>query len=319
MSCIRRFIFLVLAIAVVVAGMLLAAGLPQATAGSDYAAPPKSTSSANFVTPTGRSGTAVNAAVPDPCLVDPDYPGCSGASDPPLKHPHPHPHPDWTPEPHHPSEPHFYIPPIHPIRPIPIPPICQATVPNLVNLTQDQARRAVTDVGLALGSYQSGNYRIASQTPVAGTRVLCGWFISVTVDQPPPPPPPLPPPPPSVEIPAPDPPPAVVVPLPPPMVPPAVPVSRIDPLPWFWPVIIALLVLSAALLLGLLLLLTARARKGPKWVHTHVRAVAAVAEATPGASVEVMESRTDHSAPPCVVRLEPHADSGLQVLEEVGR
>ena len=87
-------------------------------------------------------------------------------------------------------------------------------------------------------------------------------------------------------------------------------------MPWFWPLIIALLALCAALLLALLLLLAARARKGPKWVHDHVRAVAA---ATPGASVEVMEPRTEHSAPSCVVRLEPHADSGLQVLEEVRR
>lgn len=97
---------------------------------------------------------------------------------------------------------------------------------------------------------------------------------------------------------------------------PAVPLSRLDPMPWFWPLIIALLGLCAALVLGLLLLLAARARKGPKWVHAHVRAVAA---ATPGPGVDVMESRAERSAPTCVVRLEPHADSGRQVLEEVSR
>jgi hypothetical protein len=187
-------------------------------------------------------------------------------------------------------------------------PICQATVPNLVDQTEDQARGALAAVGLALSSDQPGNNRVASQVPVAGTRVLCGWFVTVIVDQSPPPPP--------ADVPTADPPPAVVVPLPLPVVPPAVPVSPLQPIPWFWPVSIALLVLCAALLLGLLLLLAARARKRPKWVHAHVWAAAGTSS---GARVDVMESRTDHSARPCVVRLVPHADSGLQVLEEMDR
>jgi hypothetical protein len=162
MASIRRFICWVLAVAAVVAGMLLAAGLTQATAGPDYATPPRSTSSVNFVTPPARSGTAVNAAVNNPCLVNPDDPSCSDYSDPPPKPPHP----PWSPPPHHPTQPHFYIPPTHPIQPIPVPQVCQATVPDLVNLTQDQARRAVAAVGLALGSSQPGNNRIVSQVPV---------------------------------------------------------------------------------------------------------------------------------------------------------
>jgi PASTA domain len=185
---------------------------------------------------------------------------------------------------------------------------CQATVPNLINRTEDEARQTLATVGLGLGSDPPGNNRVVSQVPVAGTRVLCGWLVTVTVDQPPPPP--------LVEVPAAaDPPPALVVP-PPVVIPPAAPVSRIEPFPWFWPVIIALLLPSAALLLLLLLLLAVRARKGPKWVRAHVRAVPGAA---PNAGIEVRESRTDHSAPPCVVRLESHADSSQQVLEVVGQ
>lgn len=293
MSSIRRFTCWVLAVAAVVAGMLLAAGSTKARAGPDHAALPQSGSSANF---PGPSRTAINAAVAHPCSADD-----SNCSDPPLTRQ------PWR----HRRHDHFRIPPIYPV---PVPPVCQATVPNLVNLPEDRARRAVAAVGLVLMSNHPGNNRIVSQVPVAGTRVLCGWAVAVTVEQPPPPPPPPAPSP--VEIASPDPPPAVVVPPPPIVVPPAVAVPRIDPMPWFWPLIIALLALCAALLLGLLLWLAARARKGPKWVRAHVHAVASAAA---GPSVDVMEPRTDHSAPPCVVRLEPHADSGQQVLEEVGR
>jgi hypothetical protein len=91
------------------------------------------------------------------------------------------------------------------------------------------------------------------------------------------------------------------------------PVARKDffqLVPWFWPVIVALILLGV----GLLIFRAVRGRQRQKWVHAHVRAVAGTA---PGVGVEVMESRTDHSPPTCVVRLEPRADSGTQVLEEV--
>jgi hypothetical protein len=324
MSSIHRFLSWVFAIAAVVAGMLLAAGSIQAAAGTEYTAAPKSASFAKFV-PSDWSATAADAALSNRCQ-DPYCTGSgSGSSNPPPRKPNPPPRKqDRIPQRRdfHPPPPHFRIPhidPPPPIRPIPVIPICEATVPNLINLTEDRARQAVAAVGLALMSDHPGNNRVLSQTPFAGTRVLCGWTIAVTVDPPPLSPPPPPPPPPSsppVEISSPDPPPAVVAPPPPVVVPPTVPVSRIDPLPWFWPMIIALLALCAALLLGLLLLLFLaardRARRGPKWVHTHVRVIAA---ADPGPSVEVVEPRTEHSAPTCVVRLEPHDDSGLQVLE----
>lgn len=87
--------------------------------------------------------------------------------------------------------------------------------------------------------------------------------------------------------------------------------------PWFWPVIVALILLGVGLLVLLVVPLIFRAvrgRQGQKWVRAHVRVVA---RTDPGVGVEVMESRTDHSPPTCVVRLESHADSGTQVLEEV--
>jgi hypothetical protein len=87
-------------------------------------------------------------------------------------------------------------------------------------------------------------------------------------------------------------------------------VSFAELIPLLWLAIIMLILL----IVGLLVLLVDQVRKGPKWVHAHVRAVVGVA---PGVGVEVMESRTDSSPPTCVVRLEPRADSGTQVLEEV--
>lgn len=312
MSSLRRVICWVLGVAAGVAGMLVVAGSMHATIGPGYEAVPKSGAFTNFVTLPSPSRAAVDIVTrpppppSDPCLVHPHDPGCSDSSEVvPHPHPHPHPHPYPFPYPH--PHPYPHGPDIPYIPPIRIPPVCQAIVPNLINLTEDQARRAVTAVGLTLVSDHPGNNRILSQTPFAGTKVLCGWTIAVTVDVPPPAP---------VEIPSPEPAPVIVLPPPPTVVPPAIPVSHLDPMPWFWPLIFALLALCAALLLGLLLLLTTRARKGPKWVHAHVRAVAA---ATAGPGIDVMESRTDHSPPTCAVRLEPNPDRGQQILEEVNR
>jgi hypothetical protein len=305
MSSINRPIRWVFAVALVMAAMLLAAGSTEATAGPDYANPPKTTFSAKFMIARVPSGTAAHVARnnPDCTHGDDNSSYCSVYPDPP-KYQYIPPQRYYPPKRYRP--PRIYIPPI--------PPICQKTVPNLIDRTESEARQALAAIGLRLGTDQPGNKRVVSQTPNAGTRVVCGWMVAVTVYRPPPPPPPPPPPLPPVEVlPADSPPPLIAPPL---VVPPAVPVSRIDPIPWFWPLVIALLLLSAALLAGLLLLLAAQARKGPKWVRAHVRAVAG---AVPAPGVEVMESRTDHSAPPCVVRLESHADSGLQVLEEVGR
>jgi hypothetical protein len=126
-------------------------------------------------------------------------------------------------------------------------------------------------------------------------------------------PPPAPVVPPPVYVP---PPPAPVAPPPAPVVPPPVPVVfELTPL-WLWPVFTGLSLLTLGLLILLLILHVVQNRKGEKWVRAHVEAVAGAA---PGAGVEVMESRTDHSPPTCIVRLEPRADSGTQVLEEVRR
>jgi hypothetical protein len=103
------------------------------------------------------------------------------------------------------------------------------------------------------------------------------------------------------------------------VVPPAPPVvqSPVDPvvqlIPRWWP-IPALLTLLVA---GLLVSRVIRAQKEQqkqKGAHTDVRAVVG---ADPGTDVEVMQSRTDRSPPTFVVRIEPRADSGTQVFEEV--
>lgn len=98
--------------------------------------------------------------------------------------------------------------------------------------------------------------------------------------------------------------------------PPATSMSFSKLIPWLWSMIFALILLGAGLLalLGLLARSAVRSRQQQKWVQTHVQAVAG---AVPGVDIEVMESRTDHSPPTWVARLEPHADSGRQVLEEV--
>jgi hypothetical protein len=81
-----------------------------------------------------------------------------------------------------------------------------------------------------------------------------------------------------------------------------------------WLVIVALILLGVGLLARLMVLHALRNQHGQKWARARIQLVAG---ADPGVGVEVMESRTDHSPPTCVVRLQPYADSGTQILEEV--
>jgi hypothetical protein len=90
---------------------------------------------------------------------------------------------------------------------------------------------------------------------------------------------------------------------------PAVPIAERTPL---WPVTAAALILLGA---GLVAPRALRARRGPKWVRTHVRIVAGPASAS---DVEVTHPRADRP-PTHVVRIEPHPDRGTQILEEVNR
>jgi hypothetical protein len=90
---------------------------------------------------------------------------------------------------------------------------------------------------------------------------------------------------------------------------PTVPIAERAPL---WPVAAAALILLGA---GLVAPRTLRARRGPKWVRTHVRIVAGPASAS---DVEVTHPRADRP-PTHVVRIEPHPDRGTQILEEVNR
>ncbi len=86
-----------------------------------------------------------------------------------------------------------------------------------------------------------------------------------------------------------------------------VPVSERTPV---WVVAAALILLGAALLIPR----SVRARRRPSWVRTHVRVVARTG---PARDVKFTQSLADPSTPTCVVRLEPHADGGKQVLVEV--
>jgi len=108
-------------------------------------------------------------------------------------------------------------------------------------------------------------------------------------------------------------------PVPPVALPPAVPVvqapvarqSFFPLISWFWPVLVALI--PMVLLIALFALHAIRYRHGQKWARTHVKVVG---DADPDAGLEVMESCIDRSLPTCVVRLEPHVDSGTQICEE---
>jgi hypothetical protein len=122
-----------------------------------------------------------------------------------------------------------------------------------------------------------------------------------------PPPPPAPPVVPAVSPPAPPAPPAALAPSPH-VVPAAFDLTRL------WRFAVALILLGIGLLVALLVLLASQVQKGQKWVRAHVHVVAGAA---PSTVAEIMESRTDRSPPTCVVRIQPHADSGTQVLEGV--
>jgi hypothetical protein len=100
--------------------------------------------------------------------------------------------------------------------------------------------------------------------------------------------------------------------------PPVAPVSVSNLISWLWIGLILLILLGVglvALLVGQLSRVV-RARQDQQWVQAHVEAVAGAAS---GVGVEVMESRTDFSPPTLAVRIEPHADSGTQILEEARR
>jgi hypothetical protein len=84
-------------------------------------------------------------------------------------------------------------------------------------------------------------------------------------------------------------------------------------IPWWWP-IPATLTLLALLIAGVLVSRAIRAQQDQKGIPPDVRAVIG---AVSGIDVEVMQSRADRSSPTCVVRIQPRADSGTQVLEEV--
>lgn len=97
---------------------------------------------------------------------------------------------------------------------------------------------------------------------------------------------------------------------------PVEPVGSVRLIPRLRQLIVALIWLGVGLLLLLIGILVSRAVRGRQeqnGVPAHIQAVAGAAS---GTVVEVMESRTDGSRSTFTVRIEPHADSGTQVLEE---
>jgi PASTA domain len=83
--------------------------------------------------------------------------------------------------------------------------------------------------------------------------------------------------------------------------------------PW-WPIAAAAL----ATLLGAALSAhqVTRSSRDRGWLRRHMRLVP---RAAPAPGLDITESRTEMESPTLVVRLEPHADGGIQVLEEVPR
>jgi hypothetical protein len=75
---------------------------------------------------------------------------------------------------------------------------------------------------------------------------------------------------------------------------------------------------AASILLAAVLLVAphAWARRGPRWVRTHVRAVAGPGV---GGGVEIVRPAGGPSPPTCVVGFEPHADPAAVALLEVDR
>ena len=84
-----------------------------------------------------------------------------------------------------------------------------------------------------------------------------------------------------------------------------------ESIPW-WTIVTLLVLLVAVLLVWYAL----RVQRAKEWVRAHVR-VALGGTTDVGAQVE--ESRTIGSPITCVVRIEPHADNGTHVIQEVAR
>lgn len=204
-------------------------------------------------------------------------------------------------------------------------------VPNLVGLDVDVVPSILVSGGLALGQVAGTGEVVRSQNPAAGSRVPSGSAVNVSLEAVVPPPRP-------VEVPnlvratvdeaqaaltaaglvlgnnpggggtveSQEPTAGTLVPAGSPV---TITLSR--PTPW-WPAAVLAVLLGVALLAPRML----RSRIDRRWVRAHVRATPGAA---PGFGVKVTEQPPSTSPPTHVVRLEPHPDSGTQVLEEVGR
>ncbi|HEU4541996.1 MAG TPA: PASTA domain-containing protein, partial [Jiangellaceae bacterium] len=206
-------------------------------------------------------------------------------------------------------------------------------VPNVVGLDVADASDVLAAQGLELGDQVGDGDIVRSQNPDAGSLVPPGSLVSISLDSTVPPPPPL------VAVPdltgltledagatvaaaglalgngadgdgkvqAQDPAPGTLVPVGTAV---TLTLASSTETPW-WPVAatVALLLAVASAAFK-----STRPRRDRRWLRKHMRLVPGTASAP---EFDVREPRTEQAAPTLVVRLQPRADAGMQVLEEV--
>ena len=207
-------------------------------------------------------------------------------------------------------------------------------VPNVVGLDVADASDVLAEQGLGLGDRVGEGDVVRSQNPDAGARVPPGSLVSISLDSTVPPPPPL------VAVPdltgltledagatvaaaglalgngadgdgkvqAQDPEPGTLVPVGTAV---TLTLASSTETPW-WPVAVAVLALLLAVASAAFK--STRPRRDRRWLRKHMRLVPGAASAP---EFDVREPRTEQAAPTLVVRLQPRADGGMQVLEEV--
>jgi hypothetical protein len=205
-------------------------------------------------------------------------------------------------------------------------------VPDVVGLDVADASDALAEQGLGLGDRVGEGDVVRSQNPEAGARVPPGSLVSISLDSTIPPQ--------LVAVPdltgltpeeagatvaaaglalgngadgagkvqAQDPAPGTLVPVGTAV---TLTLASSPPTPW-WPVAAAVLALLLAVASGAFK--STRPRRDRRWLRKHMRLVPGAASAP---EFDVREPRTEQAAPTLVVRLQPRANGGMQVLEEV--
>jgi beta-lactam-binding protein with PASTA domain len=206
-------------------------------------------------------------------------------------------------------------------------------VPNVVGLDVADASDVLAEQGLELGDQVGDGDVVGSQNPEADARVPPGSLVSISLDS-------TVPPPPLVAVPnltgltledagatvaaaglalgngadgdgkvqAQDPAPGTLVPVGTAV---TLTLASSTETPW-WPVAVAVLALLLAVASAAFK--ATRPRRDRRWLRKHMRLIPGAASAP---EFDVREPRTEQAAPTLVVRLQPRADGGMQVLEEI--